>query len=127
MSPDRDASNSSNLTSKRRSVLMIRGSREIDQELEKLFDPDLWKISYAQDNATALESATAEAFDLIVTSATTTGAEDVALLQRLRIARPHTRLIILTERKASGDVLNALRHHAFSFLAYQLPQSIYEH
>ena len=66
MSPDRDASNSSNLTSKTRSVLMIRGSREIDEELEKLFDPDLWKISYAQDNATALESATAEAFDLIV-------------------------------------------------------------
>ena len=56
-------------------------------------------------------------FDLIVTNARTTGAEGVALLRRLRMARPHTRLIILTERKVSGDVLNALRYHAFSFFS----------
>jgi len=77
----------------------------------------VWKISYAQDNATALELATAEAFDLIVTSASSTGAEDVALLRQLRMVRPHTRLIILTEKKVSGDVLNALRYHAFSFFS----------
>ena len=33
------------------------------------------------------------------------------------MARLHTRLIILTERKVSGDVLNALRYHAFSFFS----------
>jgi response regulator RpfG family c-di-GMP phosphodiesterase len=89
----------------------------MDQQLEKLFDPYVWKISYALDNATALEMAAAEAFDLIVTSARSTGAEGVALLRRLRTVRPHTRLIILTERKVSGDVLNALRYHAFSFFS----------
>ena len=117
MPADRDASNPNNLTNKTRNVLLIRGSREMEQQLEKLFDPRVWKISYARDNATALELATAEAFDLIVTSARTTGAEGVALLRRLRMARPHTRLIILTEKKESGDVLNALRYHAFSFFS----------
>jgi len=90
MPADRDASNPNNLTNKTRNVLLIRGSREMEQQLEKLFDPRVWKISYARDNATALELATAEAFDLIVTSARTTGAEGVALLRRLRMARPHT-------------------------------------
>jgi DNA-binding response OmpR family regulator len=120
MSADRDASNPNNLTNKTRNVLLIRGSREMGQQLqqlEKLFDPKVWKINYAQDNATALELATAESFDLIVTSTRTTGAEGVALLRRLRMARPHTRLIILTERRVSGDVLNALRYHAFSFFS----------
>jgi len=50
----------------------------MEQQLEKLFDPRVWKISYARDNATALELATAEAFDLIVTSARTTGANGAA-------------------------------------------------
>jgi len=116
MAANQDASNPNNLTNETRNVLLIRGSSEMDEQLEKLFDPDVWKISYAQDNATALELAAAEAFDLIVTSTRTTGAEGVALLRRLRMARPHTRLIILTERKVSGDVLNALRYHAFSFI-----------
>ena len=116
MAANQDASNPNNLTNETRNVLLIRGSSEMDEQLEKLFDPDVWKISYAQDNATALELAAAEAFDLIVKSTRTTGAEGVALLRRLRMARPHTRLIILTERKVSGDVLNALRYHAFSFI-----------
>ena len=107
MAADRNASNPDDLTNKTRNVLLIRGSSEMDQQLEKLFDPAVWKISYAQDNATALELATEEAFDLIVTSTRTTGAEGVALLRRLRMARPRTRLIVLTEKKVSGDVLNA--------------------
>ena len=114
MSTDRGTSNPDDPINKARNVLLIRGSRETDQQVEQLFDANVWKISYAQDNATALELATAEAFDLIVTSASSTGAEDVALLRRLRMVRPHTRLIILTESKVSGDVLNALRYHAFS-------------
>ena len=95
MSADHHASNPDDLIIKRRNVLLIRGSREIDQQLEELFDRDVWKLSYAHENATALELATAEAFDLIVTSARTTGGEDVELLRRLRMVRPHTRLIIL--------------------------------
>jgi len=117
MSADHHASNPDDLIIKRRNALLIRGSREIDQQLEELFDRDVWKLSYAHDNATALELATAEAFDLIVTSARTTGGEDVELLRRLRMVRPHTRLIILTEKKVNGDVLNALRYHAFSLQA----------
>ena len=63
MSADRDASNSTKVTNKTLNVLLIREYGEMDQQVEKLFDRDVWKISYAQDNKTALELATARAFD----------------------------------------------------------------
>lgn len=120
MSANRDSSNgkdSTNKTTKTRKVLLIRGPGDKDPKLEKLFDPGVWTVIYAPDNEAALELAMAEAFDLIITSARTTGAEDVVLLQRLRVTRPHTRLIILTKKKVRGDVLSALRYHAFSFFS----------
>jgi len=124
MRADRDSSglpDSIDKTTKTRKVLLIQRPGEKDLKLEKLFDPDAWKISYAPDNAVALELATAEVFDLVVTSTQTTGAEDVLLLRRLRMVQPHTRLIILIKNKMPGDVLNALRYHAFSFLSVPLP------
>ena len=44
-----------------RKVMLIQGSGERDLKLEKLFDPDAWKVSYAPDNAAALELAIIEA------------------------------------------------------------------
>ena len=96
-------------------VLLIESPSENAADLESLFEQPMWEVSYAEDNEAALERAKAEAFDLIVTNAATTGPEDVVLLRRLRSVRPHTRLIILTKEKTPGDVVNALRYHAFSY------------
>jgi anti-sigma regulatory factor (Ser/Thr protein kinase)/CheY-like chemotaxis protein len=96
-------------------VLLINPQEEAGAGLECLFEAPAWEVSYAQDNEEALEKAKSDSFDLIVTNAATTGAEDVVLLRRLRSVRPHTRLIILTREKMPGDVVNALRYHAFSY------------
>jgi len=98
-----------------RKVLLIEPQAGSGGALESLFEKPSWEVSYAQDNEAALELARAEAFDLIVTNAATSGTEDVVLLRKLRNARAHTRLIILTQQKMPGDVLNALRYHAFSY------------
>src|SRR5271167_119989 len=47
--------------------------------------------------------------------AATTCAEDIVVLQRLRMVRPHTRVIILTKEWLPGDILKAIRNHAFSY------------
>jgi len=96
-------------------VLLIEPQAEAGTGLAELFEPPQWEVSYAQDNEAALGKAKEEAFDLIVTNAETSGTEDVVLLRRLRSVRPHTRLIILTKQKTAGDVVNALRYHAFSY------------
>lgn len=105
-----------------KTVLLIAPEAEQGAALEVLFEKPVWEVRYARDNEEALAKAKAEAFDLILTNAATTGAEDVVLLRRLRSVRPHTRLIILTKQKMTGDVVHALRHHAFSYFTVPAPR-----
>jgi CheY-like chemotaxis protein/anti-sigma regulatory factor (Ser/Thr protein kinase) len=101
----------------RRRVLLIEPSPESNSELADLFDETVWIVHYAKDNTNALLLAQEVAFDLILTSAETTCAEDVEMLRRLRAVRPHTRVIILTKQWMPGDILKAIRNHAFSYFA----------
>ncbi len=96
-------------------ALLVDSSPEMNQLLTNLFDHADWSVHFAADNKEALRIAKEQAFDLIITGERTTGKEDIALLQRLRMARPHTRLIILTEEFIPGDVLASIQEHAFSY------------
>ena len=98
-------------------ALIVRSSPEVDQLLAGLFEKDKWEIQFAADNAQALELARNALFDLIVTAERTPGKEDIELLRRLRMVRPHTRLIILTEQFVPGDVLTAIHERAFSYFS----------
>lgn len=103
-------------------VLLIEPEADGTATLSCLFEQPAWEVGYATDNESALEKATQEPYDLIVTNAATSGPEDVVLLRRLRNVRPHTRLIILAKEKTPGDVLNALRYHAFSYFTVPVPR-----
>jgi anti-sigma regulatory factor (Ser/Thr protein kinase) len=105
-----------------RKVLLIEPHAGGGGTLESLFATPAWEVSYAADNEAALEKAKIEAFDLIVTNSATSGTEDVVLLRKLRRVRPHMRLIILTKQKTPGDVVNALRYHAFSYFTVPVPR-----
>lgn len=96
-------------------ALIVDSSPEINQLLSNLFDPHEWKIQFARDNQEALHLAAERPFDLIITGERSTGQEDIELLRRLRLVRPHTRLIILTDEFTPGDVLNSIRERAFSY------------
>jgi anti-sigma regulatory factor (Ser/Thr protein kinase)/CheY-like chemotaxis protein len=56
-----------------------------------------------------------EPFDLIMTNAATTCTGDIMVLQKLRISRPHTRVIILTKERQPGDIVKAIQNHAFNY------------
>ena len=99
----------------RRRALLIEALPESNPDLEGLFDERHWSVSYAANNASALVMAKIENYDVILTNARTTCAEDVDMLRRLRTVRPHTRVIILVKEWVPGDILNAIRNHAFSY------------
>jgi anti-sigma regulatory factor (Ser/Thr protein kinase) len=105
-----------------RKVLLIEPHASRGGALESLFDARAWEVRYAPDNESALEKVKMEPFDLVVTNAATSGPEDVLLLRKLRCVRPHMRLIILTKQKTPGDVVDALRYHAFSYFTAPVPQ-----
>jgi len=98
-------------------ALIVRSGPEIDQLLSNLLQQQEWEIRFAANNAEALQLAKDAAFDVIITGEQTPGEEDIELLRRLRMVRPHTRLIILTEEFVPGDVLAAIRARAFSYFS----------
>jgi anti-sigma regulatory factor (Ser/Thr protein kinase)/ActR/RegA family two-component response regulator len=98
-------------------ALIVDSSPEINLLLSNLFDQVEWDIHFVADNKEALERAKTQPFDLIITGERTSGLEDIALLRRLRLVRPHTRLIILTDEFVPGDILASIRERAFSYFS----------
>jgi len=107
-----------------RDALAINADQDLKNLLTSVLKPGIWAISYVPTNKAALEAAKRKAYEMIITSEKTSGREDVELLRKLRKERPHTRLIILAEESTPGDVLAAMRDHAFSF--FSRPYSLEE-
>lgn len=98
-------------------ALIVDSGKEVNHLLSYLFDPKEWSIHFARDNQDALELVRERPYDLIITGERTSGKEDVDLLCRLRLVRPHVRLIILTDEFVPGDILESIRAHAFSYFS----------
>ena len=98
-------------------ALIVDSGPELNQLLTNLFDPHDWKVQFARDNQDAIRLVRDSYFDLIITGECSSGMEDIELLRKLRMLRPHIRLIILTDEFTRGDVLNAIRERAFSYFS----------
>ena len=98
-------------------ALLVDSRAALNRLITDIFTKEKWEVQVAANNSEALEMAKANAYDLIVTGEKTTGMEDIELLRRLRLVRPHTRLIIITDEFTPGDVLAAIRERAFSYFS----------
>lgn len=101
----------------RKTALLVASGGDVDQLLTDVLASEGWSIQRAVDNQHALGLARAKPFDLIITGRETRVAEDVELLRKIRSARPHVRLIILTDKFTPGDVVSAMREGAFSYFS----------
>jgi anti-sigma regulatory factor (Ser/Thr protein kinase)/CheY-like chemotaxis protein len=100
-----------------KNLLLVDADPEIKALLASILEPGVWAIHDAPNNQVALDWTQSKAFELILTSEKTSGREDIELLVKIRRARPHTRLIILTTESTSADVISAMRKHAFSYFS----------
>jgi anti-sigma regulatory factor (Ser/Thr protein kinase)/CheY-like chemotaxis protein len=121
--------NSADALVQQRTALVVASGGDIDELLASVLASDGWSIQRAVDNQHALALATTEPFELIITGRKTLGPEDVELLRKIRGARPHLRLIILTDKWTPGDVIAAMREGAFSYFtapfeAYELAEMV---
>src|SRR3982751_1900388 len=98
-----------------RTALIVDDDPEIEALLVRVLEPNSWAIQHAANNRAALLLIQRKFFDLILTSQGTSGREDIELLRKIRRVRPHTRLIILTDRSTPADVIAAMRERAFSY------------
>jgi DNA-binding NarL/FixJ family response regulator len=79
-----------------------------------------WKLECARDNEEALALVEKSVFDLVITDQASSGREDIELLRKVRLVRPHTRFIIVTNRSTPADVVAAIRARAFSYFTKPL-------
>lgn len=79
-----------------------------------------WKLECARDNDEALALVEKSAFDLVIAEQASSGREDVELLRKVRLVRPHTRFIIVADRSTPADVIAAIRAGAFSYFTKPL-------
>ena len=98
-------------------ALVVDSNPELNRLVTEIFTHEKWEVRVAANNNEALEIAKAQPYDLIITGDKTTGMDDLELLRKLRMVRPHTRLIILTDEFTPGDVLAAIRERAFSYFS----------
>src|SRR6478736_1035511 len=107
-----------------RESLVVDADSELKDLLVEILKPGIWSVKNVPSNQEALRAAQGKAFELIITSEKTSGREDVELLRKIRVVRPHTRLIILANESTPQDVLSSMRAHAFSFFSkpYSLDQ-----
>ena len=78
--------------------------------------PD-WVIVRAFANRIGLTMIESRSFDIVLTAENTLGMADVALLRKIRLARPHTRLIVLTDERTPADVICSMREGGFNFFS----------
>jgi anti-sigma regulatory factor (Ser/Thr protein kinase)/CheY-like chemotaxis protein len=100
-----------------KSALLVASGGVVDELLTNVLASEGWSIERVVDNQHILALARDKPFDLVVTGRETRVAEDVELLRKIRSARPHVRLIILTDKFTPGDVISAMREGAFSYFS----------
>src|SRR6201993_3669027 len=100
-----------------KTALVVASGGDVDELLTNVLAHEGWSIQRVIDNHQALARARAEPFELIITGRKTLGIEDIELLRKIRSARPHLRLIILTDEWTHGDVISAMREGAFSYFS----------
>jgi len=98
-----------------KTALVVASGGDIDELLRSVLVTEGWNMQRVGDNQEALSLARTKSFDLIITGRKTCGPEDIDFLRKIRSARPHLRLIILTDQWTPGDIIAAMREGAFSY------------
>ena len=101
-----------------KTVLVVGSDLPVTSAVSTLLSS--WKLECARDNEEALALVKKSAFDLVITDQGSSGREDAELLREIRLVRPHTRLIIVTDRNRPADVIAAIRARAFSYFTKPL-------
>jgi len=100
--------------SRARNALYLGHDLRIDALLRSVLKSESWNFQHASSNASAL---IAEHYDLIVTSEQTPGKESVAFLRKVRLSSSDTRVIILSSKSTTTEVIAAMQEHAFSYFS----------
>jgi len=95
-------------------ILMIGNDRELTARLAACDGLAGCEFESAVGNVDAVRSVRRRGFDVVVTDPSTPVAEDLALIDELRAARPGLKAIVLAPSAAPAELIAAIRSQVFS-------------
>jgi len=100
-----------------KNALVVDANPELKDLLSRLLQEGTWMITHVASNKDAMAAVLTTGYELVITGEKTSALEDVELLRKIRVMRPHTRVIILTDESTPSSVLDSMRTNAFSFFS----------
>jgi anti-sigma regulatory factor (Ser/Thr protein kinase) len=94
-------------------VLIIDSQTPISHEIGDLLTGAGLPVEYAAGHIDALHSLRCRMFSVIITSAEGVMEEALALIQEMRLIRPHLKCIVLAPHSTPDEVIAALRARVF--------------
>ena len=98
-------------------ALLVGEDDHVKSALLMVLSPEGWTLEQCKDLHSALTLARNRFINVVVTSPSTSGREDVEFLRNIRRINPKTRVIILTDDSTPEDVIASMREHAFGYLS----------
>jgi DNA-binding response OmpR family regulator len=97
-------------------ILVVEDERRMANLLARALGEEGHQVVVAVDGLEGFEIARSAAFDLIVLDGMLPGMDGTAVAQRLRAARNHTPILMLTARDTPADVVRGLDSGADDYL-----------
>src|ERR1700729_3938688 len=94
-------------------ILIIDSQTPVSHEIGELLTASGLPIEYAAGHIDALHRLRCRMFSVIITSAEGVIEEALALIQEMRLIRPHLKCIVLAPYSTPDDVIAALRARVF--------------
>src|SRR3982751_3004226 len=95
-------------------VLIIGDDLHVSREIGDAVSGADVPMEYSVGNADALQRLRVRSFGVVITSPDTAIAEDLALLEQMRVVRPGVKCIVLARQSTRDEVIAALRARAFA-------------
>src|SRR3954465_9463876 len=95
-------------------VLIVGDHLNLSREIGDVLSDANFPMEYSAGNADALQRLRMRSFGVVITSADTAIAEDLAFLEQMRVVRPGVKCIVLAPQSTRDEVIAALRARAFA-------------
>ena len=98
----------------RQRVMAIRPDPALVTILTSVLNPRYYELECAAGNIDSLRRIRDRAFDVVITDASTSIDEDLALASELKAVRPEIKAIVLAPLASHDDLLDAIRAEVFA-------------
>ena len=98
-------------------ILIVDDDPDVHQLLSAVLESPERQVESAYEGLAGLRCVLAAPYDLVITDVNMPGLDGMTLLERIREARPETRVVVMTVGSTPENIIRAIRERAFSYFS----------